>query len=501
MVGSPVLFIAIPLLAAFLIPLFGKLWKESVRIIPGLVLVYLGYLAVNLLSYTMANGAIVEKIAGWGPPWGIDLVFSPLSGFLITLMILMGILIWLYSYRFKNNVDFEPATKYFTLLMMLVTASVGVVLTGDVFNQFVFIEILGISAYGLTAFYKGRNAAEATFKYLLIGGLASTFLLLAIMILYSQLGTLNMADIAIKAHTLKPIYKFTILAFFIASFGIEAEMFPMNGWAPDAYTEAPGPVGAAFAGIVAKAGIYTIIRLTFTLFDVQGTMTFLVVMGMITLIVSEFAALKQDKIKRMLAYSSMGQMGLAMLAFGIGTEEGVFAALFLLFNHAVIKSLLFMSGSYLVYNSKNKFIAEMNGVGKFMPITAFLFALGAFAIIGLPPFAGFWSKLYTLMAAANQQMVLIIGLVLLVSLVEVVYYLRVVNRMFFVKREENDEYEEIPYRKPSINAMASMLILGAVIILVGFYPDLITGILHKASADLLDTSGYIHSVLSSVVSH
>ena len=142
----------------------------------------------------------------------------------------------------------------------------------------------------------------------------------------------------------------------------------------------------------------------------------------------------------------------------------------------------------------------MNGVGKFMPITAFLFALGAFAIIGLPPFAGFWSKLYTLMAAANQQMVLIIGLVLLVSLVEVVYYLRVVNRMFFVKREENDEYEEIPYRKPSINAMASMLILGAVIILVGFYPDLITGILHKASADLLDTSGYIHSVLS-VVSH
>jgi NADH-quinone oxidoreductase subunit N/multicomponent Na+:H+ antiporter subunit D len=203
----------------------------------------------------------------------------------------------------------------------------------------------------------------------------------------------------------------------------------------------------------------------------------------------------------MLAYSSMGQMGLAMLAFGIGTEEGVFAALFLLFNHAIIKSLLFMSGSYLVYNSKNKFIGEMNGVGKFMPVTAFLFALGAFAIIGLPPFAGFWSKLYTLMAAANQQMVLIISLVLLVSLIEVVYYLRVVNRIFFEKREDNDIYEEIPYKKPSINAMISMLILGFVIILIGFYPDLIINVLHKASADLLDTSGYIHNVLSSVVSH
>ena len=207
MVGTPVLFIAIPLLAAFLIPLTGMVWKESVRIIPGLVLAYLLVLAINLLSYVTVNGPIVEVIAGWAPPFGINLVFNAFSGFLVTLMIFMGLLVWLYSYRFKSNIEYEPARKYFLLLMMLITGSVGIVLTGDIFNMFVFIEITGISGYALTAFYTGRNSAEASFKYLMMGSIASVFLLLAIMIIYSQLGTLNMADIAGKIHLMDPKLK------------------------------------------------------------------------------------------------------------------------------------------------------------------------------------------------------------------------------------------------------------------------------------------------------
>lgn len=491
MVGSPVQFVAIPLLAAFLTPLFGKLWKEFVRIIPGLVLIYLSYLSIALLAYVYKNGTIVEQIAGWAPPWGIDLVYSPLSGFLTVLMLLIGVLVWFYSYRFKDDVEYTQALKYFTMLMLMITAAVGIVITGDVFNQFVFIEILGITSYGLTAFYKGRDAAEATFKYLFIGSLSSMFLLLAIMILYSQLGTLNMADIASKSHLLRPSIKVIIITLFIMAFGIEAEMFPLNGWAPDAYSQAPGPIGAAFSGIVVKAGVYTIIRMIYTLFDVHGAYQFLIIMGITTLYIAEMAAIRQTKIKRMLAYSSIGQMGLILVAFGIGTKEGVYAALFLMFNHAIIKSLLFLSSSYLVYNSKKKFISEMDGIAKEMPITSFLFALGAFAIIGLPPFAGFWSKLSILMAAAHGQMQLLIALILLISIVELVYYLRVVNRMYFGKRQI-----KIEIRKPSYNAMTAMIILGIIILVIGFYPDAITGVLHKASADLMDKSAYIDKVLA-----
>ncbi len=491
MVGSPVLFIAIPLLAAFIIPLLGMIWKESVRILPGLVLVYLLTLSINLLGYVLDNGPIIEIIAGWTPPWGINLVFSAFSGFLVTLMLFLGLLVWIYSYRFKRNVDFEPAKKYFILLMMLITGSVGIVLTGDIFNQFVFIEIVGISAYALTAFYTGRDSAEASFKYLIMGSLSAGFLLLAIVILYSQLGTLNMADIARNIHTVKPVYKITALIFFIVGLGIEAEMFPLNGWAPDVYSQAPGPVGAAFAGIVVKSGVYAIIRIVYTIFDIEGAFDFLVIIGLITLLFAETAAIKQIRMKRMLAYSSIGQMGLVLVAFGIGTEAGVFAALFLMFNHAIIKSLLFYAGSYLVFNSKEKYINDVSGLGKSMPITSFLFALGAFAIVGLPPFAGFWSKLYFLIAAADSGMIMIIALILIVSIVEIVYYFRVVNKIYFSKKEAH----VVPQR-PTFNALFSMIVLGLIVIIIGFFPDLITGILHDASRDLMDKTDYINNVLS-----
>ncbi len=492
MVGSPVLLIAVPLLAAFVIPLIGMIWKELVRIVPGLVLAYMLVLSVTLLVEVNQNGTIVETIAGWKAPWGINLVYSNLTGLLATIITTLGFLVWMFSYRFKRNVDFEPAKKYFIFLMMLVAGATGIVITGDIFNQFVFIEITGISAYALTAFYTGRNSAEAAFKYLMMGSLASSFLLIAIAIIYSQLGTLNMAEIASKMHTMDPVFKVIALIFFITGIGIEAEIFPLNGWAPDAYTEAPGPIGAAFAGVVVKAGIYAVISMVFTLFDIPAAHDFLITIGLITLIVAESTALRQEKLKRMLAYSSIGQMGLVLVAFGIGTHAGVFAALFLMLNHAVIKPLLFFSGSYLVFNSKEKRISEVNGLGKFMPYTAGLFALGSFAIVGLPPFAGFWSKLSVLTAAADEGLLLVIALVLIVSVIEIVYYFRVVNRIFF--QEYNKEESVVPH-KPRFNAIIAMTVLAILILVIGFYPDAVTGMLHSASSDLLDKSGYIDNVL------
>jgi len=494
MVGTPVLFIAIPLLAAFLIPLTGMVWKESVRIIPGLVLAYLLVLAINLLSYVTVNGPIVEVIAGWAPPFGINLVFNAFSGFLVTLMVFMGLLVWLYSYRFKSNIEYEPARKYFLLLMMLITGSVGIVLTGDIFNMFVFIEITGISGYALTAFYTGRDSAEASFKYLMMGSIASVFLLLAIMIIYSQLGTLNMADIAGKIHLMDPKLKVVSFILFVIALGIEAEIFPLNGWAPDAYAEAPGPVGAAFSGIVVKAAVYALIRYTYTIFDLSGAYNLLIIIGIVTLVVAEVSAIRQEKLKRMLAYSSIGQMGLVLVSFGIGTKEGIFAALFIMLNHAIIKPLLFFSGSYLTYFSKKKTISDAEGMGKYAPFTSLIFTLGAFAIVGLPPFAGFWSKLSFLVAAADSNMILIIALILTVSVVELVYYLRVVNKLFFFKRKTH-----LLIRRPTINAYIVMSVLAILILVIGFYPDSVSFYLHNAANSLADKSQYIHSVLTATI--
>ncbi len=495
-IADPIYFVALPLFTAFLLPLLGKLWKPLVRIVPGILFAFLAFNAVYLMAHVSNGNPIIVLIAGAKAPFGINLIFSTFSGFIASLIAILALLVWIYSYKFKV-VDFEESQKFFLLLMLLVAGSIGVVLTGDIFNMFVFVEITSISSYGLVAFYRGRDGAEASFKMLLIGGFSSTFLLLGIAILYINTGTLNMAEIASKMATVPMTAKVLSFILIFVALGIEAEMFPLNGWAPDAYSQAPAPVAAAFASILAKAGIYALIRITYTIFDLgaNGAFDLLLLMGLLTMVISEVIALRQTNLRRMLAYSSMGQMGLIMIAFGIGTTEGIYAGLFIMFNHAVIKSLLFLSSAYLVYHSPSKNIEELDGYGRKLPLISLLFGLGAFAIVGLPPFSGFWSKLSLLIATADSHLEFILATVLAISVVEIVYYFRVLGRMYFRKPQN-----EAKIQKPSWNATLTMLVLAIAIIAVGLHPDYLTGLLHNAANELADKAGYIHRVLPDLVS-
>ena len=490
MVISPVHYIIFPLLAAFAIPLLTKLYKDAARVVPGIVLFYNVIISFVLMQKVLVNGTISEVIAGWKPPWGINLVLTPFSVFLATMVSVMGFVIWLYGFRFKRTLKGGVVKYYEILQMMMVAGSIGVIITGDLFNMFVFIEIVGITAYSLTAFYRERDGAEAGFKYLLIGSLASVFLLLAILIIYTQTGTLNMAQISERMQFVPQSMKITALIFFLIALGIEAEMFPMNGWAPDAYSQAPSPTSATFAAVVSVAGVYALIRVVFTLFDVAGVHNYLIIMGFVTMLVAEIAAISQKNLKRMLAYSSIGQVGLVLIAFGIGSKLAVFGAIFLMLNHAVIKSLLFMAGSYFIYNANDKKLSGLNGIFRQLPYVSALFSIGAFAIVGFPPFSGFWSKLYILMSAADNEMLYLIIGILLVTIIEMIYYMRTVGRIYFGKEEK-----EPASHKPSINALVAMTSLAVFIIVIGIYPDLITGYLSAAADALLDKVEYVRGVL------
>ncbi len=478
---SPVHFIAVPLFAAFLLPLLGRISQKLVTLVPGIVLLYLSAVALTLFPQAY-NEPIVEIIAGWRPPFGITLVFGPLAAFLVTMITLIGFVVWIYSYRFIIR---APLEKYYMLFMLLIAGSTGIILTGDIFNLFVFLEITAIAAYSLTAFLRDHNGAEAAFKYLLIGSFASAFVLLAIIILYANVGTLNMADIAVRMGDVPAKIKLTIMILFIVGLGIEAELFPLNGWAPDAYSQAPSPIGAVFAGIVVKAAVYALMRVLFTLFDLPTSSHFLVVMGTITLLIAEMSAMRQQQIKRMLAFSSIGQMGLVLVAFGLGTREGIAAALFLMFSHAIIKTLLFFSAGYLVFFSGFKNISDLEGVGREKPWTGFFFSLGALAIIGLPPFSGFWGKFYLLISAANASHIFLIVLILFSAVIEAVYYLRVVGRLYFKK------LHDIEIRRTPFTGLLAMGILAIVTITIGVYPDFIYELVLPAADELLDKAAYL----------
>lgn len=488
---SPVHYIAVPLLAAFLIPIIGLLSKKLTYWVPGLVLFYLAFISTVLLPAALKT-PIVEVLAGWHPPLGINLYYGAVGGFLASLFAVLGFVIWIYSIIYMKNREEElPMQKYYMLFMMLIAGATGIVLTGDIFNLFVFLEITAIAAYSLTAFLQNRHGAEAAFKYILMGSLASTFILLAIVILYAYTGTLNMADIAQKMGSVPYYVQVFILLLFITGFGIEAELFPLNGWAPDAYMQAPVPVAAIFGGIVVKAGVYALIRVIFTLFSISSSFYLISVLGLITLIIAEMTALKQKDIKRMLAYSSIGQMGLVIVAFGIGTDKAVYGALFAMFSHAIIKPLLFFTAGYLAYKITGASIDDLKGIGRKKPFTSFFFVLAALSIIGLPPFAGFWGKYYILSAMIDAGHIGWVLLVLSASVIEAVYYLRMVVALY--ETPQNDPAVAV---KTSLFAGIPMIILGAAIITIGVYPNLLTDILLPGVQELMNPGDYIQNTLT-----
>lgn len=484
---DPVLMIALPLFAAFLIPPLARISKGMVRYVPVLIIGFNLYETVMLLPHSMVKPVIVI-IAAWAPPLGINLTIGPLGNVLALIISLVGFVVAIYNIRFIQE---EPNEKYHMLFLLLTAGATGMVLTGDIFNLFVFLEITSISSYALTAFLRDRDGAEAAFKYLLIGSLASTFILLGIALIYATTGTLNMAQIAVRIKDVDPRIAIMALILLVTGFGIEAEMFPLNGWAPDAYSQAPTPIGAAFGGIVVKAGVYALARLIYTIFDFQGIFYFILIAGIITLLIAEMSAIRQKQLKRMLAFSSIGQMGLVFIALGLATTRGVEGGLFQMFNHAMIKPLLFLSAGYLVFYSGSKNIEDLDGMGRVKPLLSFFFAFGAFAILGLPPLSGFWSKFIILSETIRSGFIAIAALALFGSIIEAVYYLRVVGRLYFKAPQKGIRVLYVHY-----SAIISMGILTVIILIAGLYPDLVMQYLKPAAAELLDKSIYIKSVLS-----
>ncbi len=483
---DPVLLIALPLFTAFLIPVARMIWKPSAEVLPFLTLGFNLYLMITLIPRAL-KAPIVVVIANWKPPLGINLTIGPLGLFLALIITSIAFLVAIYSIWY---IRVEPKEKYCMLCMMLVTGSLGMVLTGDIFNMFVFMEITSISAYALTAFIRDRDGSEAAFKYLMIGSLSSNFVLLGILLIYVGTGTLNMADIASKMPSMDPRLAVAAVILMVVGLGVESEMFPLNGWAPDAYSMAPAPISAVFGAIVVKGAVYALARMIYTIFNFHSLFYFLVIMGIITLLIGEMSALRQKQIKRMLAFSSIGQMGMILVALGLGTMGGLVAGLFQILNHAILKALLFLAAGYLVYHSGSKNIEDMDGMGKRMPVLALSFTIGAFGIMGLPPLNGFWSKFFVISETVKSHYIVIAALILLGSLIEAVYYLRVVGRLFFKPASEKVSAEPLP-----ISGFISMFVLVAAAIVIGLYPNWVMHLLQPAAKELFDKQFYIHSVL------
>jgi proton-translocating NADH-quinone oxidoreductase chain N len=486
---NPVLLIAVPLGLSFAIPLLGLVSKRIEKYVP------IGALIFNLVVSVLLIPEVIKQpinvfIGGFPPPFCINLVAGPVGVLFSALIALVGLLVSIYALDYIR----EGAKElYHMLYLLLLTGATGVVLTGDIFNLFVFFEILCISSYALVAYLGDKAGIESAVKYLIQGAVGSSLMLIGVGLLYGLFGTLNMADIASNIDSVSSISIFLPLVLLITGLGVEAAIFPLNAWLPDAHSSAPSSISAILSGIAIKVGIYAVARVIFTIFGASSILQFLVFLGLLTLLVGEVSAFSQNNIKRLLAYSSIGQIGLIVFALGMGISYGVVGGLFQLISHALSKSLLFLAVGYMIYRTGSMDISSLEGMGKRMPITSLAFTIGAFSLVGMPPFIGFPSKFLIIRAALFKEEIIftvLVAFVLLGTVIEGTYFFRVVQVLYFKGNQANLQREEAP-----VPALIPIFILMVLIIFIGVYPKPVTNILNSASSELLNRIEYIRGVL------
>ena len=458
----PVISVMGLFLAAFLVEIFGSKNKHIRYAISLIACLGAAGMTLYLILPVFRDGEIISYwMGGWKPEggyaFGIGYEIDGLGLFFGILTAVTFLMSMLFSKRYMERDG--HLGHYYTLFLMLAGSVLGLVFTGDVFNLFIMIEIMTFASVALTAFRHGKHpeALEGAFKYLVLGSIGSSLTLLGIALLYLSTHTLNMAQISalLSSQGLQPTTLFAF-AMMLSGLAVKSFVVPFHTPAADAYATAPSSVSTLFSGMVNKAGIYGIIRLSYTLFrtmDREALLLLLSILGAVTMFVGVTMALAQHDFKRLLAFHSISQIGYVLMAVGLGTNLGLYSGLFHAMNHTLFKGLLFLTAGAVYYATGTTNLDELGGLAKRMPRTTACFLVGAFAISGLPPFNGFASK-WTVYQAAYQKSLesgnfvyLIITIVaLLVSVLTLASFIKVTTSVFFGQQPARlDTVREVPF--------------------------------------------------------
>ena len=457
------LFVAVPLAAAFFIPMVSR----SFRWFPD----FLGNLtsfALLVMSLSAIGKADVYRMGGWPPPIGINLVLDGLSGLMLIVISLVSLMATLFSVRYMEQ--YTSKLRYYSLFLLMVAGMNGVVLSGDMFNIFVFIEIASIASYALVGFGCEREELEASFKYLVLGSVASTLILFAVAVIYGSLGSLNMAHISrlIAAQGMNKALYFS-LALLVMGFSLKAALVPFHAWLPDAHPSAPAPISAMLSGVLIKAiGVYALIRIVFNVFGLSPLLSqILMVLGTFSMIIGVVLAIGQWDFKRLLAYHSISQIGYVVLSIGMGTPLGILGGLLHLMNHAVFKSLLFLNAGSVEYTTGTRQLEEMGGLREKMPVTGGTSLIASMSIAGVPPFNGFWSKLIIILACVQARHYGYALCAVVVSLITLASFLKIQKFGFFGElRQRWAEVKEVPALMCIPMVLRAILCLGMGLLLL-----------------------------------
>ena len=439
MIGAhyPILQVVIPLIAA---PLCSLLPNSRLPWLFATLISWIAFaISIVLMLHVSTNGTLSYELGSWPAPWGIKYHIDVISAFVLVLVTAIASITLLASRELvERDIAASKRSLFYSAFLLCLTGLLGIVATGDAFNVFVFLEISSLSSYAMIAMGDNRKALTAAYEYLIMGTIGATFILIGIGLLYMQTGTLNMLDLKVRIHEIDGFRSVhAAFAFFTVGICLKLALFPLHHWLPNAYAHAPSVVSIFLAATATKVALYLLYRVFYTIFgfefsfDVLNLGYILLPLSIVAIVMSSFTAIFQPGVKRLLAYSSLAQIGYMTLGIALGTKAGLIASIIHLFNHAFIKGALFMCMACLLSRMHSTRLVDLAGAGRIMPWTCAAFVVGGLALIGVPLTSGFISKWYLILAILEKDWWWLAMIVLFTSLLAVIYIWRVIEQMYF----------------------------------------------------------------------
>jgi multicomponent Na+:H+ antiporter subunit D len=479
----PAIIFLIPFFTAILMPMIGMKNRNWCR--PGALgaLLIMSVGSIWMYGVILFDGPISYAFSGWKPPIGIEWIADGLSGLLMPVVSLLAFLTVLFAGPTTPAGTGGRIPYYYTLILLLISGLSGIVMAGDLFNVFVFLEVASLASYALVALSGGRALISA-FRYLILGTLGASLYLLGVGYFYAVTGTLNMADVSTHLpELLKSKAVMAGLIFMVLGLAIKMALVPLHGWLPDAYAHAPNSITPILAPLVTKVAVFAVVRILFwtlgakTVIHDVPILLLLSCLGAIAAIVGAFLALSQQEIKRLFAYGGISHVGLILIGICLGNQTGFAGGVFYLINDAVMQAVLFFIAASVFYRYGIRTISDMVNIRGQMPWTTAALVIAALSMIGIPPTGGFFGKWYIILGALDAENYLGVAAVIAATLLTLAYFVKIFENVFFESAPPTTiRTSEIP------GAMKfSMGALSAAIIILGFFSDhLVTLILEHA---------------------